>query len=128
LQSKLDALRKSGKSDQDFGDVEAMALKSGRPAPDDSTYASYLTDAGYEVRSFRNHPQILKVVKRIDGDNQSLKVYLRNGKVVDVPVKSVTSLATVSLSVILEAAGIKPLPPARSAPAGPPVTGKKSDY
>ncbi len=117
IQKKVDGIRKSGEQGPAM-DAATLASKNARPAPDNSTFTSYLTDAGYEIRSFKNHPQLLKVEKKVTSDgNQSIKVFLRNGKVVDLPGKRINPLASAPASLILEAAGVQPTPPPR-APAG----------
>lgn len=122
LSDKLERLRKNGASGPPV-DASELARQNARPAPDDSTFTSYLTDAGYEIRTFKNHPQLVKVEKKIAGDGtQSLKVFLRNGKVVNLPPQSISPLATAPASLILQAAGVTAPPPA---PSGP-VPGKKS--
>ena len=97
-------------------DVVALAIKNARPAPDNSTFTSYLTDAGYELRTFKNHPQLLKVEKRTANDgSQTLKIFLRNGKVIELPGKTIAVLSTAPAASIVSAAGIAPAPPPQSA-------------
>lgn len=89
-----------------------------REAPEDSTYTSSLGTTALEVRTFKKHPQILKVEKTIDGTKQTVKVFLKNGKTVDVAPEKLPNIATASSATILEAAGIKA--PQSAAPSGPP--------
>lgn len=118
LQSKMNALRDDGQP-VDNAKVQAMALKNARPAPDNSTFASYLTDAGYEIRTFKNHPQLLRVEKKVATDSQTLKVFLRGGRVVELPGNSISTLATASANAILAAAGVQQSPaPQKAGPAG----------
>lgn len=122
---RLDRLKKSGDGGPQI-DAAADALKNARPAPDNSTFASYLTDAGYEIRTFKNHPQLLKVEKKITSDGkQTLKVFLRGGKVVELPGQSINPLATAPASFILQMAGIQNQP--QSVPAGPPPVKKSGE-
>ena len=107
LDGKLKALKDGGGAPIDNAQIEAMARKNARPAPDNSTFTSYLTDAGYEIRTFNNHPQLLKVEKRIGTDSQSIKVFLRGGRVVELPGSSITALASAPASSILSAAGVQ---------------------
>ena len=118
LHDRMENLRKTGGSGPPV-DVEQLASKNARPAPDNSTFTSYLTDAGYEIRVFKNHPQLLKVEKKVTSDGKnSMKIFLRNGKVVELPGNRIMPLATAPASSILEAAGVQaPSPPAPSGPA-----------
>ncbi len=85
------------------------------PAPDDSEYTSQLTDVGLEVRTFKKHPQLLKVEKTITPTEQKVKVYLKDGRVIDVPTAKINSMRTDPASVFLAAAGIgQSAPPASS--------------
>lgn len=124
MQAKLDDLRKSAGS---AGTVDAatLAKQNARPAPDNSTFTSYLTDAGYEIRTFKSHPQLLRVERKVAADGkQTVKVFLRNGKVVDLPGQSLSPLATVSADSIMQAAGVQ-VPPAQ--PSGPVPTKKSGE-
>ncbi|MEO8042801.1 MAG: hypothetical protein ABI646_09345, partial [Acidobacteriota bacterium] len=92
-------------------------LKYAKPAPDNSTFTSYLTDAGYEIRTFKTHPQILKVEKRTSNDgSQTIKVFLRNGRIVQLPGKTIPFLASAPAEVIAGAAGVLQSPPQQPAP------------
>ena len=115
MQGKMDAMRKSGGENIDYQKVMELAQKSARPAPDNSTFTSYLTDAGYEVRTFVNHPQVLKVEKRIDTNSQTVKVFLRGGRVVTLSGDKIPTLSTVGVDAILVAAGVPKDPPRQSA-------------
>ena len=118
LQGKLDKMRGDGEP-IDNAKVEAMARKNARPAPDNSTFVSYLTDAGYEIRTFKSHPQLIRVERKVATDSQTIKVFLRNGRVVELPGNAITTLATASADSILSAAGVQPnTAPQKGAPAG----------
>ena len=111
VQQKLNAMRKTG-TGPDVDPAE-IAAKNARPAPDNSTFTSYLTDAGYEIRTFKDHPQLLKVEKKIGADGvQTMKIFLRNGKVVELPGDKINPLSTARASFILDIAGLQ-TPPAR---------------
>lgn len=86
-------------------------------APEESEYTSELTDVAREVRTFKNHPQLLKVEKTIKSDSQTVKVYLRNGKVVTISPDKVRSIRYDAASSFLAAAGVIPPPPALGAPS-----------
>ena len=114
VQSKIDASKKGSGGPINNAEVEEMALKNGKPAPENSTFASFLTDQGYEVRVFKDNPQLLKVVKTIGSEKSSIKVYLRGGRVVDLTGNAIINLGTVPSSTILAAAGVQPPPPPAS--------------
>ncbi|PYT00938.1 MAG: hypothetical protein DMF63_04530 [Acidobacteria bacterium] len=116
LQSKLERLRQGAAQSGPPVDPAALALKSARPAPDNSTFMSYLSDMGYEIRMFKSHPQLQKVEKRTMNDGTSIiKIYLRSGKVVDLPGQSIPMLATAPAAQIMSAAGLS-APSSRPAP------------
>jgi hypothetical protein len=106
IQGRLEKMRSAGTSGEG-ADAAAMAIRNAQPAPDNSTFATYLTDAGYEIRTFKNNPVILKVEKRIENNgDQSLKVFLRNGNVVQLPGNAISPLSNASADAIASAAGV----------------------
>ena len=117
MDSRLMEMRKAGQAGSDI-DPAAAALKNARPAPDNSTFASYLTDAGYEIRTFNNHPQLLKAEKKTASDGkQSLKIFLRDGKIVQASANKVPTLSTAPAALLLEAAGVgQPAAPVKGLP------------
>jgi len=128
LSNRLENMRKAG--DGPVGDARAIALKNARPAPDNSTFASYLSDDGYEIRIFKDHPQLSRVEKKITNDGkQTLKVFLRSGKVIELPGELINPLSTAPAAFILETAGVRtqPATPASSSQAGPPPTKKPTE-
>lgn len=85
------------------------------PAPDDSEYSTQLTDVGLEVRTFKKHPLLLKVEKTITPTEQKVKVFLKDGRVLEVPASKISSMRNDPASVFLAAAGIgQSAPPASS--------------
>jgi hypothetical protein len=78
-----------------------------RPAPEDSTITATLTDFARETRTWKKHPVLLKVEKVHDGGNGSIKVYLRSGKVIDLPGKAIGRLDQIQASAILQLAGVE---------------------
>jgi hypothetical protein len=88
-----------------------------QPAPENSTFTMTLTDVGTETRTFKDHPVLDKVVKTIKPGSSSIKVHLKNGKVVDVAGEKIPGLKNASIADILAAAGVKPPPSPR--PAAP---------
>ena len=119
LQNRLARIRKTGAGPSGPPvDVAALAMKMARPAPDNSTFTSYLSDAGYEIRTFRDHPQLKKVEKRTTDDGTvTIKVYLRNGKVIELPGSAIQVLSNAPAFQIMDAAGITP--PASPAQSNP---------
>jgi hypothetical protein len=106
-------------------DAREMASKSAQPAKDNSTFYSFLADAGYEVRTFNDNPHILKVEKKTTGEGKSTaKIFLRGGKVVEVDGNKIQQLSTAPLDTLLGLAGIR-LPKPPPAPVG--IPGKKPD-
>lgn len=80
-----------------------------RPAAEDSESAITMDQTGavLEIRVFKKHPQIAKVEAiRLNETTKTLKVYLRDGKVVEVKTDRVDRLETISTGDILEIAGI----------------------
>jgi hypothetical protein len=108
ISNKLEAMRKSGGTPTAASNAEAAA-RNQRPAPDNSTFTSYLTDAGYEVRTFKSHPLLSKVEKKTLADGkQTLKVFLKSGKVVDLAPERIPALFTIRAAEIVDLAGITP--------------------
>ncbi|MBX3266724.1 MAG: hypothetical protein KF831_08445 [Acidobacteria bacterium] len=89
-----------------------------RPAPDDSTYSTKLTDVATETRQFRSHPQINKVERITTSEGSRVKIYLKNGKVVDADPNRFRQIASVSVTDFILAAGLTPPP----TPTPPPAT------
>jgi hypothetical protein len=124
MQNRFDKAQKNGVPSGPPVDAAALAMKLARPAPDNSTFTSYLTDAGYEIRTFKDHPQLKKVEKKTTNDGTvSIKVYLRNGKVIDLPGQAIPNLSSIPAILIMDAAGLPSSPPTTAA-SGPPQ-GKK---
>ena len=88
-----DTIKKTGAPVSNEDAMEA-ARKTARPAPDNSTFFSFLSDAGYEVRTFNNDIQLLKAEKKTMGDGKStVKIFLRGGKVVEVDGSRIPQLS-----------------------------------
>jgi len=120
-------MRDAGEASGSKLDAATLAKMNSRPAPDNSTFTSYLTDAGYEIRTFKNHPQLLNVEKKTESNGkQTVKVFLRNGQVVELPGERITPLSTATAAYILEAVGIAPKQP-KTAPSGPAPTKKSTN-
>jgi hypothetical protein len=95
----------------------------GKAAPDNSEMFAELGEVPIETRVFKNHPQLIKVVKSGIPPNQTIKVYLKGGKTVDLPGDKITNLGTEPAANILQAVGIQPAQP----PAGTRDPAKKTD-
>ena len=94
----------------------------GKAAPDNSEMFAELGEVPIETRVFKNHPQLIKVVKSGIPPNQTIKVYLKGGKTVDLPGSKIPNLGTEPAANILQAAGVQPAAP----PATTRDTTKKS--
>lgn len=105
-------LNANGENPAMTGNVKPLV----QPAPENSEFTMTLTDVGTETRTFKNHPQIDKVVKMVKPGSSSIKIYLKNGKVVDVAGDKIPVLKTASTTAILAAAGVKPPPPPERVP------------
>ena len=80
-------------------------------APENSEFAVQMESGGsiVETRVFKKHSQLRKVEVRWTGpQTRSLKVTLKNGKIVERPSVPVVNLRTASSAVLLELAGFKP--------------------
>jgi len=83
----------------------------GKAAPDNSEMFAELGEVPIETRVFKNHPQLIKVVKSGIPPNQTIKVYLKGGKTVDLPGDKITNLGVEPAANILQAVGIQPAAP-----------------
>jgi hypothetical protein len=94
-----------------------MSTNPGRPVSDNSEIFTELRDFPIETRVFKSHPQLVKVVKSGMPGKMTIKVYLKGGKVVDVPGDKFPNLGAETAASILDAAGIKaPQPPSSTRP------------
>lgn len=80
----------------------------GRTAPDDSTFNATMDAKGMmmEVRTFNNHPVLAKVERVFTSPNKTIKVYLKNGKVISLSEDKLENFAAVAPANILLAAGV----------------------
>lgn len=104
--AKMEAMRKAAESGPVTFDEAAMLKKATRPAPEDSEFAVILTNAAVEMRTFKNHPQLLKVEKRSSGGESVIRVFLKDGKTIDLPGEKIPALGTETAARILEIAGV----------------------
>ncbi|MEZ5428538.1 MAG: hypothetical protein R2747_19995 [Pyrinomonadaceae bacterium] len=91
-----------------------------RPAPDQSEFSTTMNKKGevLETRTFKDHPQILKIERKTAGKENSLKVYLKNGKVYDLSEEKVPNFRVAAPQNILIAIGVTPKPEAKPKPEG----------
>ena len=94
----------------DVAPIEAIPMAY--PAPDNSEISSTMNNnVPTEIRTFKNNPMLVKMERIfVDVKNPQIKVYLKNGKVVNVRPGKISNPATVSADEILSAAGIAPKP------------------
>ncbi len=105
--SRMDALRDKVQNAPPVNiDIEAELKRSTRPAPENSEFAVVLADSVFERRTFKNHPKLLKVEKVTEGTKKSIKVFLTDGKVIDLPGEKIDFISTASSAAILQAAGV----------------------
>ncbi len=85
-----------------------------RSAPDNSELNTTMRPDGTfaETRTFKDHPQLIKIERVTSGQKVSLKIYLKNGKVVEVPKEKLPEFQVIAPGTILLAAGVKPAAPA----------------
>ena len=80
-----------------------------RPAPENSEHSVMMDADGSikEIRVFKSHPQIAKVeVTWTDPSSKNLKVFLKNGKTLEVNTDKIQSLQSVPSDVILQIVGV----------------------
>ncbi len=79
----------------------------GRPAPDDSTFGASMNSKGQflETRIFSNHSQLAKV-ERFAAEKKII-VYLKNGKIIELPESNLPTFQTTVPGTILQAAGVE---------------------
>lgn len=105
--SKREAMRKEAENAPPPKiDLEAELKKSTQPAPENSEFAAVLTDVVFERRTFKNHPQLSKVEKITNGAKKTIKVFLIDGKVIEVPGEKIDFISKASSATILKAAGL----------------------
>jgi hypothetical protein len=84
---------------------------AGRILPDGSEILTELRDVPIETRTFKGHPQLLKVVKSGMPTQATVKIYLKSGKIIEIPGEKVPNLSAAQASDLLTAAGVKPEAP-----------------
>ncbi len=82
-------------------------------APDNSEISGTMNDRGVpiETRTFKDNPLLAKVEKiYTKANNPNIKVYLKNGKVINLPPGKISNPSTASANEILAAVGAIPKP------------------
>ena len=81
-----------------------------RPAPENSMVSTTMNSQGavVETRVFKDNPQIVRVeMTWVGPKDNALKIFLRNGRVVEAKADNIENLGSTPISVLLEKAGIK---------------------
>ena len=79
------------------------------PAPDNSEISTAMNKQGQiiETRTFKDNAELAKVVRmNVDSDNQAVKVYLKNGKILDLPKGRIENIFAAPAAQILQAVGV----------------------
>ncbi|MFN6963252.1 MAG: hypothetical protein ACK4S4_05735 [Pyrinomonadaceae bacterium] len=98
------------------------------PAPDNSEYSPTMNKDGLpvETRTFKSHPQIVKAVRSwLNTKDKKVEIFLKNGKVVNVPAEKLENFNSLPVTAFEEAAGIKAAPQSGGRPAEPGKTETK---
>jgi len=97
----------------DAAPIEATPMAY--PAPDNSEISSVMNNnVPTEVRTFKDNPMLVKMERIfVDVKKPKVKVYLKNGKVLNVPPDKISNPATASADEILLAVGIVRKPAAQ---------------
>ena len=105
-----------GSGNSDMNSVGGQVKPTARDAPDDSTISNGMdtkTGGFVETRVFKSDPVLAKIeLVVIDAAHRQNKIYLRNGKILQLPPDNKINLMAASANEILIAARIKTPPPA----------------
>ena len=80
------------------------------PAPENSAIATTMNKDGavVETRVFKSDPQLAKVeMTWVGPQNSTLKIFLKNGRIVETRSENIQNLGTTPVSVFLEIAGMR---------------------
>lgn len=89
------------------------------PAADNSEVTTVLNEKGaVETRTFKNNPILAKIERATAGRDVQVKVFLKNGKVVNLPPDKIKNFTGDSAELILQAAGIQLPKPAQTGATG----------
>jgi hypothetical protein len=81
-----------------------------RPLPEDSELSTVMNSKGHvvETRTFKNNPYISKLEKvTVTPKDVSLKLYLKNGSVKELPIDKVKDFRVIATGTLLEMIGFK---------------------
>jgi len=95
------------------------------PAPDNSEYSTTMdkTGSAIETRVFHDNKYITKVTRVWKGvDDKTIQIYLKNGKVVNLPGDRLSEIRSLPVEKFYEAAGVTVTPPVYN---GPPAVNKQ---
>ncbi len=108
VENQRDKKRKERPINESVAEPEPATPK---PAPENSEASAMMNSDGSitEIRVFNNHPQIARAEARwMEPSTKDLKVFLRNGKILDAKTDRIQSLNEASSDLILEIVGLKP--------------------
>ncbi|MFT3745588.1 MAG: hypothetical protein QM785_15010 [Pyrinomonadaceae bacterium] len=98
--------KKNKKERPDMDPSATPSASEARPAPENSEASVMMNQDGSitEIRVFKDHPQIAKAEATwSDPASKTLKVYMRDGKVLTAKTDKIPNLQSVSSDVILQA-------------------------
>ncbi len=114
--SMMSAMEKRGRGKRaNTVPVDPHARQLLTAAPDNSEIYTEMNQQGQsvEMRIFKNNPSLDKVVRtHLTAENQQVKIYLKNGKVIDLPKDKFDNVFDVSADEILSSVGAAPQKPA----------------
>lgn len=117
-------------SDVKVTKIDPTQIKPTNPAmtaADNSEILTVLNEKGaVETRTFKSNPLLAKIERTTVGKNVQLKVYLKNGKVIDLPAEKIGNFTNDSAQQILQAAGLVAPKPVQNAGTGA-ATGTKAE-
>lgn len=120
--SRDEMLAGKGQSGAPPEPIIPTAESTPQSAPDNSEITSLMDAKGQmiDTRTFKNNPVLAKIERNVtDAKNPQVKVYLKNGKVINLPPGKLANPTGASASEILIAAGLAPkAAPPKNAPPG----------
>lgn len=108
--SLMDAMQKKGMGKRvNVAPIDPNARRVLTVAPDNSEISTEMNKQGQpvETRTFKDNPSLDKVVRTyITLENPQVKVYLKNGKILDLPKGKIDNPFNVPANEILTAVGV----------------------
>jgi hypothetical protein len=82
------------------------------PAPENSSVSTTMDNSGtfIETRVFRDNQYISKVEKTSNGTRQTAKIFLKNGRLVNVAPAKIPAINAINVAGLMDLAGVR-LPP-----------------